>query len=246
MTLSGYGGRFERRNRNRWRMAMFKTLLYTGVIGIFSFWAYNMGEERAENRNRSLEEKMAVLDEENLGLKEETEAAVSARVAAVERASKYQRQYEQEVPQGPLYDIMKAVQGRMAAGVSPDRIAFVLGAVENETRCAPDIKSRRFILRTAISSGGANNSVSFADNAITVTGAGESSRDAAGNAQAWFDGTQPVSLQFAVPGGQTTKAEGPLPLHHAVVINDKVHRFTVTDTDAKGFVLVTGQACDYP
>lgn len=245
MTLSGYGGRFERRNRNRWRMAMFKTLLYGGVIGVFSFWAYNMGGERAENRNRSLEQQMAVLEEENQGLKEEAESAVSARVAAIERATKFQRQYEQEVPQGPLYDIMKAVQGRVADGVSAERIAFVLGAVENETNCAPEIVSRRFILRTPISNG-ANNSVSFADNAVTVTGGGESSHDAAGNPQAWFDGAQPVSLQFAVPGGQTTAAEGLLPLHHAVVIGDKVHRFTITDTDSRGFILVTGQTCEYP
>jgi hypothetical protein len=245
MTLGSSRGRFERRNRNRWQMAVFKTMIYAGIIGIFSYWAYNMGGERAENRNRSLEQRMALMEEENTGLREETEAAVTARVAAIERASQFQRRYEQEVPQGPLYDIMKSVQARVAAGVSQERIAFVLAAVENETNCDPGVNNRRFILQTPIS-GGANASVSFADKAITVTGTGESAHDASGNAEAWFDGAQPVALAFTVPGGQSTTAEGTLPLHHAVVLGDRIHKFTVTDTDARGFVLVTSQTCDYP
>ena len=245
MTLSGYGGRLDRKRGNRWRMAMFRLLAYTAVVGAISYWAYSMGGERAENRNRSLEQQMIILEDENQRLRAETDAAVAARVAAVDRASVFQRQYEQEVPQGEVRDIMATVRERLAEGVAPDRIAFVISAVRNETRCASDITSRRFIVQTPISQGD-NGSVSFANRAITVTGTGESSIDSNGNPAGWFDGSKPVSLSFALPGGETTAVKGMLPLHHAVVLNDKAHKFTITAADTRGFVMVSEQVCDYP
>ena len=245
MTLSGYGGRLDRRRSNRWRMAMFRLLAYAAVMGAISYWAYSMGGERSENRNRALEQQMIGLQDENRRLRDETDAAVAARVAAVDRASRYQRQYEQEVPQGQVREIMMAVRDRLEEGVDPERITFVVGAVQNETRCAPDIVSRRFIVQTPISAG-ANGSVSFANRAITVTGTGESSIDSSGNVAGWFDSAKPVSLSFAVPGGDSTAVKGLLPLHHAVVLNGKAHKFTVTAADTRGFVMVTEQVCDYP
>jgi len=245
MTLSGYGSRLDRKRGNRWRMAMFRVLAYAAVIGATSYWAYSMGGERSANRNRALEQQMVILEDDNRRLRDEADAAVTARTAAVDRASQFQRQYEQEVPQGPVRAIMDAVRDRLAQGVVPERIAFVISAVQNETWCASDVTSRRFIVQTPISEG-TNGSVSFADRAITVTGKGESSLDSSGNLVGWFDGSKPVSLSFVAPGGDTTGAEGLLPLHHAVVIGDKVHRFTIATGETRGFVTVSEQVCDYP
>ena len=245
MTLSGYSTRLDRKRGNRWRMAMFRLLAYAAVIGAISYWAYNMGGERFANRNRALEQQMTVLEDENRRLRVETDAAVAARAGAVDRASQFQRRYEREVPQGEVRDIMGEVRQRLTEGVDPDRISFVIGAVQNETRCAPDVTSRRFIVQTPISEG-ANGSVSFANRAITVTGNGEAALDSNGNAAGWFDTGKSVSLKFAAPGGDSTAVKGLLPLHHAVVLDDKAHRFTITAADTRGFVMVSEQVCDYP
>jgi len=245
MTLSGYSTRLDRKRGNRWRMAMFRLLAYAAVIGAISYWAYSMGGERVANRNRALEQQMVILEDENQRLRAETDAAVAARVAAVDRASMFQRQYEQGVPQGQVREIMGAVRDRLAQGVDPERITFVIGAVQNETRCASEVTSRRFIVQTPISEG-TNGSVSFANRAITVTGKGEPSLDSGGNLVGWFDNSKPVSLNFAVPGGDATAVAGLLPLHHAVVLGDKAHKFTVAAADTRGFVMVSEQVCDYP
>jgi hypothetical protein len=226
-------------------MAMFRLLAYAAVVGAISYWAYNMGGERFANRNRALEQQMTVLEDENRRLRDETDAAVAARAAAVDRASVFQRRYEQEVPQGQVHEIMGQVKQRLEEGVDPERITFVVSAVQNETRCAPEVTSRRFIVQTQVAEG-ANGSVSFANRAITVTGKGESAVDSSGNVAGWFDRAKPVSLNFAVPGGDSTAVKGLLPLHHAVVLGDKAHRFTVTEADARGFVMVSEQVCDYP
>lgn len=245
MTLSGYHTRLDRKRSSRWRMAMFRLVIYAAVAGAISYWAYNMGGERYANRNRALEQQMTVLEDENRRLRDETDAAVAARAAAVDRASSFQRRYEQEVPQGEVREIMDLVRDRLEEGVEAERIAFVVSAAQNETRCAPEITSRRFIVQTELTQG-ANASVSFADRAITVTGKGEAALDSNGNLAGWFDRAKPVSINFALPGGDTTIVEGVLPLHHAVVLGDKAHRFTITAGDDRGFVMVSEQVCDYP
>jgi hypothetical protein len=245
MSFSGYGSRFERRRRDRWRMAMLRLTIYGAVIGAISYWAYTMGGEYTQRRNRALKEQMSVLAEENERLRVEADAAVGARIAAEERAASFQRRYRTEVPQGAVREIMDAMRARIEEGITPARIAHVVGAVQNETGCRDEVANRRFIVQTPISNG-SNSSVSFADNLVTVTGAGISARDSAGNAEAWFDPVQPVTIAFTLPGGEQTVAEGVLPLHHSVVLDDEDHRYTVTASQARGFVTVTEQMCDYP
>ncbi len=245
MTLSGYGGRLDRKRGNRWRMAMFRLLAYAAVVSAIAYWAYSMGGERLANRNRALEQQMIVLEEENQRLQGETDAAVSARAAATDRASRLQRQYEREVPQGEVREIMDAIRARIASGVEAERIAFVVGAMRSQTWCSPDVTSRRFIVQTPLSEG-ENGSVTFANRAITITGTGESSSDGDGNLVGWFDRMKAVKISFTKTNGESAAVEGLLPLRHAVVLNDKVHRFTVDAGESRGFVTVSEQRCAYP
>jgi hypothetical protein len=226
-------------------MAMLRLVAYAAVIGAIAYWAYIMGGERAEQRNLALTQQMELLEEQNDALRNEADSAVAARMAAVERAAQYQRRYEAEVPEGEVRDIMEAVRARIDDGVAPARIAHVVAAVENESRCEPEVTSRRFIVQTPIS-GGSNASVAFADNAIVVSGTGVSARDDAGNPEAWFDPAQEVTVAFTRPGGDATRAQGTLPLYHSVVIEDRDHRFTIQPSDTRGFVTVTEQVCAYP
>lgn len=224
---------------------MLRLIVYGAVIGAISYWAYAMGGEGAQRRNRALKEQMAVLVAENERLRAEADDAVAARAAAEERAAGFQRRYRDEVPQGAVREIMDAVRARLDEGIAPERLAHVVGAAQSQTSCRDEVMNRRFIVQTPISNG-TNSSVSFADNLVTVTGAGVSARDSAGNREAWFDPAQPVTIAFTLPGGERSLAEGVLPLHHSVVVAEEDHRYTVTAAETRGFVTVTEQVCDYP
>ena len=87
--------------------------------------------------------------------------------------------------------------------------------------------------------------ISFDRKTVTVTASGEPAVDASGNPQGWFDPAKPVTLRFTEIGGRDSEGHGLLPLHHAMVIGEKEHRFTVLPGD-RGFVTVTQERCDYP
>jgi hypothetical protein len=237
-------GGYENRRRRRLRNWLFKFVVYGSVIGAFSYWSYMLGRERAENVNRTLREQVAAIADENQRFKTEAEAAIAARVQAVERAAAFQRQYEAEVPQGAAKEIMVQVIERLKAGVKPDRIGFVINTVENETECDAEIQSKRFLAKTSLA-GGANTSVIF-HNTVTVTGQGESARDSAGNIEARFDPEKPVLIEFILVGGRKIAETGVLPLHKSIVINSTEYRFTVSVAPTSGFITVSGQRCAYP
>lgn len=104
--------------------------------------------------------------------------------------------------------------------------------------------TRRFILQTPTTSG-ANDSVGFAEGFLTVTGTGMSKLTADGNPEAWFDPAQPVTIFFTHLGGEWTDVTGILPLHHSVVVNQTIQRFTIIASE-RSFVNVTALVCAYP
>ena len=245
MALGG-GTRLDRRRRGQWRGPLARLLAHGAVLALVAWWAYDMGGERARSRAGTMEERMNAIAEENRRLTEEAVAAGEARARADRRLAEIRRRYREDAPTGAERDIMTAVRGRIADGVAPERLARVVEAAQPDPRCAGAVTTRRFIVQTPVSPRGANASVSFAGNAIVVTGTGASARSASGAPEAWFDPAAPVRIAFARPGGAASAAEGRLPLHHTVVVGDKAHNFTVTGARTQGFVNVAEQVCDYP
>ena len=88
--------------------------------------------------------------------------------------------------------------------------------------------------------------MTFAEGAITVTAQGEPAKNRNGAPQAWFDSDRPLKLSFARLGGKSDAVDGTLPLHHALVIDNIEHRFSVHPADLRGFVQVTAIGCKYP
>ena len=238
--------RLERRGgRGRWRSAMLRLLAWAAAAAAIGYWAYQMGGERAALNAAASAVRAERLEAENARLRAEAAAAEDARARAAEALAESRRAYSADVPTGPERDILAAVRRRAAEGVPVERLAEVLDAAQTDPRCAPEVATRRFMVRTPLSRG-AHGSVSFANNAITVTGSGQPARAPDGAPEAWFDPAAPVRIAFALPGGAESVSEGLLPLHHTVTMGGAAHRFTVTPAETRGFVLVTGQVCDYP
>jgi len=238
------GVRDRRRKRRVWS-GLFKTAFYLGIIGILAYYAYQLGWAKAQKEIEQLNVRIEGLTDENERLRREAASAVSERMAAVERAESFQRQYEEEVPQGAAKEIMALVRERLASGVAPERLAHVVAVAENTEDCRPETVSKRFIVQTRLTTG-ANSAVGFADGAITVTGAGESAETPQGAPEARFDPTQPIKITITEIGGRDTVVEGMLPLHKSIVVGDSVHRFSIVEGNSPGFVVVTERQCAYP
>ena len=246
MALRTGGSRLERRQRGQWRNTAVRLLVYAGIVGLVSWWAYDMGRDRAAAQHGSLDERLTAVEEENRRLREEAQDAGSVLARSEEQLADIRRRYRADVPEGVERELLEATRRRVAEGVAPDRLMEVVNAVRAETGCKPDVRTRRFLVRTPVSPSGGGASVNVANGGFVVTGAGVSAVNAAGNPEAWFDPARPVRIAFASPGGDERAVEGVLPLRHSEIVGDELYNFSLTAGDSRGFVNVSEQVCDYP
>jgi len=230
----------QRRRRQGLRRAWLRILWWTFVLSValgIGYIAYDQGTALARRDVVRLEESLAKVEAENTELTTQLDAALELDKAL-------EAQYGRGVSPAQAKQLIDLVRDRLAAGISADRLAFVVGAAQNEERCDDTPATKRFIVQTGLGVG-ANDTVSFADNRIVVTASGTPALNADGNPEAWFDAAQPVKIKFSVAGGQTSDAEGVLPLHPSVVVGDSEYRFNLV-AGARGFINTTGHRCDYP
>lgn len=234
-------GFHEQRKRRQtvlrvWLRIVWWSFVLSVALGI-GYVAYDSGTTLARRDVVLLEEQLASMETENTGLKADIAAALELEKAIEE-------QYGSKVPPGRAKELVNLVRERLAAGVSSERLIFVIGTAQNEDRCDDSASTKRFIVQTQLGEG-ANDTVSFADNRIVVTASAPAAIDGTGNPEAWFDPAKPVTVQFAIAGGATSNASGVLPLHPSVVTGNSEYRFNLV-AGARGFINVTGQRCEYP
>ena len=233
--------RARRRRRNILRSVV--TLVLFGALAGAVFYVYSVGERHGRVAGDAILERLAALEGENRRLAEVIEAADRARERAEGALREADARYTRDVPAGSRKVLLDKITERLEAGVAAERLTAVIAAAENERACEPAV-TRRLMIRTPQSQGPATTTT-FADNQIAITGDGVSARDAANNPEAWFDTEKPVTLRFMLLGGQTSEAQGRLPLQHSMVSGDYEYRFAIHPA-TRGFVAVTGDRCRYP
>lgn len=224
---------------------MLRWLIGLGAIAALGAVSYRSGSELALRDVRRLEQDVARLSREIAGLQGQNALLAGENAAARLREQELRRRYAAEVPAGRARDLLEIVNARLAAGVSAERLKFVLEAAGEASACDGKPATKRFIVRTPISSG-ANAAVGFAGSAITVTAEGESALNDRGAPEAWFDPAKPVTVRFTALGGKALEASGLLPLHRSVVYNGDEYRFTAATADQRGFLNVTADRCEFP
>lgn len=242
MTLGLYEGRARRRRRIRLAVA-------EGLVGLFlvaaaGLVAYESGSTLAEREGARLRQEAVRLAEENAALQRRNAELQTAAEAAAAEAGTWRRRYELDAATGEVKALLDLAQRKLAAGVEPARLASVIEALGDVSVCDHAPVTKRFVVRTPFS-GDADDAVSFADNAVTVTAEGRAATDAAGKPESWFDPAQPVTVRFARPGGGVAEVSGALPLQHSLTIADAEYRFTVAAA-ARGLAAVTGERCRLP
>jgi hypothetical protein len=240
MALSLHESR--RRSRRQRRSRVISWLVVIAILGGLGYAAYAAGAHFAEREVARLEHDKAELAKRIAAFDDQlVQLQAEARDAAV-REQQWRQRYEREVPAGAGKELTALVQKRLDEGVRPDRLALAITGAVNEPACENKPATKRFIVRTPLHPGG-NDTVWFADNTITVTAEGRSSKDGEGRARSLFDPKEPVTVTFALLGGHKVETSGILPLHHSVMTETAEYRFSIIAADTPGLVLVSGDRC---
>ncbi len=241
-------GLSEGRNRRKRRRQFIGFLLRWGAVVAVAvgvgFWANDIGTEVARRDVAVLETRLSEIGDEAGKLRSEIVGLKAALRAERDRVAEWRERYERDIPSDAEQTILEAARARIAAGVPLARLADVVALARTDVDCAPLGDTKRFIVNNEIQSG-ANDSVSFADGAVTVTASGTAARNDGGQPEAWFAVDEPVTVTFAHLGGEASQVSGILPLHHAIAVGAQEYRFSVM-AGARAFVQVTGEVCPFP
>ena len=246
MSLGLYESRLYDRRRKRLRVV--KWLLVIGGLSAAGVFAYETGSTLAQVKVDQLQEQIGELTKATETLQQRAAelelTAKSARLAENEWRRRFE-DIQSKTPKGDAKRLFDLIERQLGDGVAPDRLAFMIDATSRKASCDGKPATKRFLVRTPLYQG-ANDTVSFADNGIVITSEGEPALNAEGKPEAWFDPAKPIKVKFTSLGGTTSVASGVLPLHHSVVVGENEFRFTLVVSEARGFVNVTGDRCQFP
>lgn len=233
----------HRRYRRRIWTRVGKGALWLTLLGGVAGFSYLVGVEQLKSREGSMQEELVNMTAAKE--KAERRAQQLQQIAQTQeiRANELEIRLQREVPGGELAKLNELVARKLAEGVNPERMAFVIEQTSNPRSCARP-ETKRFVLPTPIYKG-SNTQVAFADGTIIVTGEGVPARNEGGSPEAWYDPTKPVKVSFTDAAGKVEEASGVLPLTHNLITTDKEVRLTVAP-GARSFVEVTGEVCRFP
>lgn len=241
MSLGRYD--YDRRYRRRFWARFGKFTMFAVVLLGVGLFAYQMGIEQLKGRDVTLREENAALSRQKAELELLASQMQHAAKTAEAKAAELEARLQREVPTGELARLAGLIAERLKGGMDANRLAFVIGQAQPVRNCQQP-ENKRFALATPLLKSG-NRSVAFGNNTVTVSGEGQSARNAQGAQESWFDPAQPVTIKVASIGGKQTVVTGVLPLHHAVVVDNAEYRFTFT-AGARSFVDVTADRCPFP
>ena len=162
----------ERRYRRRVWGGVIRFVLYVGVVLAAAMVSYEFGAEDIEGQRRMHQEQLLEFEQARAASEQES---ANLRVE-VERAKlaldEWEKRYNADVPTGARRELLDLVNERLEAGVDPNRLAFFIKSAEDKRDCE-EVETKRFLVRTPLYNG-ANTSVTFANDAVAVTGSGES------------------------------------------------------------------------
>lgn len=226
-------------------MRVVRSVLVLVGVGVAAVVAYQTGRAQNQAELERLSGEVTDLERQIVAARETALKAGERERAARERAHAIAERYQRDVPTGERGELLSLIDRRLEDGVGVPRLRFVLAEVEPREDCAEAVETKRFLLTTPVAVS-RDNSVTFGDGRITVTGQGTAARDETGRPEAWFDPAQPVSIRFLKLDGAVKLAEGMLPLTHRLVDGEREWRFRVRTHAERGFVEVAAQTCAFP
>ena len=242
MSLGQYNPKSRYRERAIQRFN--RTLLFILFMAACFGFGFFIGGQNSGVQNGTLKLEVEDLNGRLKSMQDELTTVRAEAQTATSRFEQLKTQYEKDIPAtGPMREIVDMVKKQIADGMAPDRLAFVLRSARPPRNCS-DPSTKRFIIKTPAYKG-SESTVTVGEGAVVITGTGASAKTREGQAESWFDPTQPINLNFKSSTGEIEKKSGTLPFQHSVISSGKEYRFTLTEGE-KSFVKVTFDSCDYP
>lgn len=238
--LSDYNPHSRYRERAMQRLsnaiAMIIVIIMSTGVGLW------FGKQYAAQNQIALEEQVEALTKQNTELQENvTELRAEAQTANT-RYEQIRAEYESQIPEGPMQDIIKLVREQLGQGMAPERLSFLIRSARPPTGCT-EPETKRFVVTTPAYKG-PDSLVTVADDLVTVSGTGESAKNAKGQPEAWYDPAQSITVRFKNGSVVETK-KGNLPLRHSIIANNREYRFTIEE-GSRSFAKVVYDSCAYP
>lgn len=241
-------GMAERQARARRRViwALVKGTVALAIIILAGLFVYKTGVSVATIDVRKKNDQIAELTTRLQALQTEN-VALRAKAAQVERqAQEAEQRYKAQIPTGDSKTLLDLANRKLADGVDVQRLTFLINAASNQRVCDDKPETKRVQVKTPAGKLGKDAAATFADRKITVTADGQPALDKKGQQQSWFDPAQPITVHFALLGGQIVDASGVAPLQQQMVLGSSEFRFSVGVDEQKGFATITGERCNFP
>lgn len=242
MSLDSYNphNRYRRRSINR-VIGFTRTATVLLVAGAIGFWLGRAGDEQRANSLRAqLEDVQQQRQEAEAMLMELRTEAQTATM----RYEQLQNDLAEKMPEGgPMEELVALISTQLEEGMDPEKLAFAIRSARPPRNCT-EPETRRFVISTPAYQG-ADSQIEITEGGITITGSGSSAKDKDGKAEAWYDPSKSVAINFTVAGGAAVEKKGVMPLQHSVVAGARQYRFTIEE-GARSFAKVTFDSCDYP
>ncbi|PCI51157.1 MAG: hypothetical protein COB49_02660 [Alphaproteobacteria bacterium] len=219
----------KRRSQRFWTLIKFILFLAT-IIGS-SYFAFDTGQEIALN---SIVYNADKFNQQTTELKKMRLELGNAE-AALDKIQKL-------LPNSGIQNLLLVINQKAADGIKTERMMTLITGLSKDGQCSEQSVSKRFVISTPVSQQ-TDGAASFYRGLITVTGKGSPTLNEDGNPEAWFDPTKQVTASFTLPGGETHKATGILPLYHSVVIKNKEYRFAIV-SGRRSFADITVRSCN--
>ncbi len=244
--MASLAGRRMRRGPARGMRWLLVAAAFAAVAAASAALAYQVAASRYAMEAERLRRDLAVAREASRRAVEQAAAAEQRAAMAVARSARAKQERDSAVLRGDAARLLGLVEQRLADGVGPDRLAFVIDAARLAPPCEDRLEIKRFQPRTPLSTS-TLETATFLGDKITVTAQAAALRDEDGTLRPGFDPTQPVELRFTAIGGAIETARGVLPLGHALVLGGRELRFLARSSDkAPGRLELSMQSCAYP
>lgn len=238
-------GRSRRRRRSGQPfLVLVLVLLGCGAVAAGLWYGYHVLSQDLRDRIAALQAETQRLDDLRAA-SERARGTLSVELEDVRAQLRYlESRYERDVPSGDSQRLHDLAVQMLEQGVEADRLAFLIRSAQTPAACDDTAETKQFMVAVP-GLPAADGRVTFADRRITVTADGQVATDDQGRVEAWYDPTRSVRVRFARLGGETEDINGPLPLHHSMVIGGDEYRFTIA-AGQTGFAEATAIRCNYP
>ena len=223
------------RERARRRKALILRIVRWGAalvaFVVIGYSSYQGGLALADLKVVSLRKDLEEVTRERDNARAARDNIQATLTRANEQNAALQTRYDADVPKGQLATVLQLARERIADGITPERIAEALRGVRAATPCEGRPTTKRFAVRPGAQPV-PDDLVGFADGLITLfvsPGAEDSARS--------------LTANFTRVGGAPVTATGPSPLRVTVPFDNAELRFTVANSDLRGFVTATMITC---